>query len=235
MVFKNMNTMTQILEDTVHISKFYLPEHDKLLIELEKLLSIEEKTKATNYKFEQHKKRFIITRGFLRKVLAFYLQCNAADIEILTTNKGKPFIDNSTIEFNVSHSGDYSVIAVTKNKPIGVDIEKAKDTFNENIAKRIFSKEENQYLMSLPEEKRANAFFTIWAKKEAYIKLHGKSIFNKSVEFSVISNKINNIIIKEISVHPKYKSAISISLPLRAIEYWGFDDGLYKKLSAGEM
>ncbi len=57
---------------------------------------------------------------------------------------GKPFLLNSNIHFNLSHSGDYIVLAVDENE-IGVDIEKILP-YSDEIAQKCFVFEEYQWL-----------------------------------------------------------------------------------------
>lgn len=95
----------------------------------------------------------------------------------LSYNKyGKPYLKDeySNTHFNISHSGEWVVIAID-NVPIGIDIQEVTN-IDIKIAKRFFSSEESEYIFSLDEENRIDAFFKLWSLKEAYVKAEGKGL-----------------------------------------------------------
>lgn len=87
---------------------------------------------------------------------------------------GKPHLVNSEIEFNLSHSGDVALIAISKKIPVGIDVQKIEEkTDVEKIARRFFSKRESTVLLKLAPKKQRPAFFELWVRKEAVIKARG--------------------------------------------------------------
>lgn len=100
-----------------------------------------------------------------------------------TYNKyGKPYLAERDIFFNISHSGDYVVCAVS-NKEIGIDIQFLKDMKDMKLAKRFFSKEEVSCLESCSLEDRKFKFFEMWCKKEAYGKWLGTGLSEDVLQF----------------------------------------------------
>lgn len=99
----------------------------------------------------------------------------------------KPFLANLPgVHFNISHSGDYAVCAVS-DAPVGCDIEIIKP-FRENVAKRCFSPEENAALDALTDTAAKEAlFFRFWTLKESFLKAVGCGITGKlsSVSFDL--------------------------------------------------
>ena len=90
--------------------------------------------------------------------------------------KGKPYLREYPLFFNLSHSGEYVVCAVS-DREIGVDIQKCSDTNVMRIAKRFFSEEECRALeASETVEERRQSFFRLWVRKEAYGKFLGEGI-----------------------------------------------------------
>ena len=141
---------------------------------VESTLSANEKERAARFHFEVDKNRFVIAHGVLRKILGHYLHRNPAELTFSVNQYGKPALDNSSLEFNLSHSGDFALIAVTQGRKIGVDVEHIRQGISSHvIAQQYFSKAEVAELQSLPIEKRVNGFFTCWTRKEAYIKAQG--------------------------------------------------------------
>jgi 4'-phosphopantetheinyl transferase len=60
---------------------------------------------------------------------------------------------------------------------IGVDVERVRSDFEyEEIAKRFFSVNEVAVLRTIPPEKKLEAFYHCWTRKEAYIKAQGKGL-----------------------------------------------------------
>lgn len=91
--------------------------------------------------------------------------------------KGKPYLREYPLFFNLSHSGEYVVCAVS-DREIGVDIQKCSAMNIIRIARRFYSEEECRALEACEtEEERQQYFFRLWARKEAYGKLLGEGIF----------------------------------------------------------
>jgi len=142
--------------------------------QMESTLSADETERASRFQFDKDKHRFLVARGSLRDVLSRYLGCQPNQPIFSISKYGKPALDNYKMEFNVSHSGDFALIAVAQDRRVGVDIEKVRQGISSFvIAKQYFSKAEVDELQSLPLEQRETAFFACWSRKEAYIKAHG--------------------------------------------------------------
>ena len=95
--------------------------------------------------------------------------CGVTDDEQLITGKnGKPYLKNKSTFFNISHSGDYAVLAVADSE-IGVDIEKVTH-YSEAVAMRCFTQEERDWLKTQPGNE---AFFRLWTAKESVMKATG--------------------------------------------------------------
>jgi 4'-phosphopantetheinyl transferase len=89
----------------------------------ERLLQQSEMERAARFRFPIHRIRFIAARTALRRLLGWRLRVPPEDVEFLTGDHGKPFVRDTTCEFNLSHSGDLAAIAMTNGAPVGVDIE----------------------------------------------------------------------------------------------------------------
>ena len=140
------------------------------------VLSCDRKKKADRYKFEADKKRCMLAEFLLRDALTkFGCKCDG-EINYIYNEHEKPYLrDFSDVFFNISHSGEY-VVCIVSNVEVGIDIEKVAD-INLDIAKRFFAKGEYEMIMALENESdRLDAFYSIWTKKEAYIKSIGQGI-----------------------------------------------------------
>lgn len=150
------------------------------------VLNRAEKARAAKFVFEKDRVRFIQTRGQLRHLCGRYLSQNPIDINFEYGEHGKPEIRGSDLKFNVSHSHDLALYGFMRHHDIGVDVEYVKKSRDlEGIAKRFFSRQEQVLLEEVPQHEYEYAFYTIWTRKEAYIKATGQGLTQSLASFSV--------------------------------------------------
>ena len=139
---------------------------------LEKLLSPAELARANRFHFTKDRQAYIAAHGALRTILASYLDCGPAEIDFASGTNGKPAV--AGIQFNLSHSADLGVVAVTPDRELGVDVELVDpQRANMDVARRFFSPSEVAVLQALPTDLQPAAFFNCWTRKEAYLKAIG--------------------------------------------------------------
>lgn len=136
-------------------------------------LSEERRAKACRIKTEKEKARSIGAGYLLESMLQEYFGLSKEDIKTLqykTGEHGKPELKQYPgIHFNLSHSGDYVVCAISDSK-IGIDVQRM-DAYRENVAKRFYSREEQQKIAETESEAdRKKLFYAIWTGKESYTK-----------------------------------------------------------------
>jgi 4'-phosphopantetheinyl transferase len=127
-----------------------------------------------------------------RLLLSEILHLNLFDIMIDFDKNGKPFSSASSgLHFNISHSGDWAVCAVSA-LPVGVDIEMIQP-IELSIAKDCFTENEYRTMTSFSKRtEQLDYFYTIWTIKESYIKALGLG-FSKSPDSFGVSIKNNKI------------------------------------------
>ncbi len=164
-----------ILEpDQVHIWRVFLDPQPASVQSTESTLSADESERAARFHFDRDRHRFIIAHTALRDILSRYLDSNPKELTFSVNPYGKPELLNHELEFNLSHSGDFALVAVTQKHKVGVDVEHIRAEKDlEGIAKRFFSQSEVSEFMALPPEQRDTGFFRCWTRKEAYIKAQG--------------------------------------------------------------
>jgi 4'-phosphopantetheinyl transferase len=156
----------------------------------QKLLSDDERERAARFHFSRDRQRFVAARALLRTILGAYLACDPKDLTFQYSNKGKPALGpshaNHNLAFNISHSATVALLAFTRGRQIGVDVEHIRQDFDiEGIARRFFSiHEQSEFLTFAPAEKYA-AFFRCWTRKEAYIKATGEGLSLPLSQFDV--------------------------------------------------
>jgi 4'-phosphopantetheinyl transferase len=155
------------------------------------ILSTDEKVRANRYKNMDIRNRFVAGRGILRTVLGRFLAVDPSVIQISSTWFGKPVLagfSGTSIDFNVSHSGNLMVIAISENHRVGIDLECIDQKIDARAAASIvFSSEEIDYLHE--NENQPGKFFDIWTRKEAVLKTTGFGFSYPSTRFSVISSR----------------------------------------------
>jgi len=151
---------------------------------LQDLLTADERGRAARFHFEKHRRRFIAARGMLRELLGQYLAMDAAAIEFSYNPFGKPAVDG--VYFNLSHSDNLALYAVSRTREVGVDIERVNPAFaGEQIPEQYFSPAEVKILRSLPKDRQIEGFFNCWTRKEAYIKARGLGLSLELDSFDV--------------------------------------------------
>ncbi|MCD8121448.1 MAG: 4'-phosphopantetheinyl transferase superfamily protein [Clostridiales bacterium] len=122
------------------------------------------------FRMKDDRLRYLFSRILLRNVLSKY---PVHDAVFYKNSYGKPFIRNSAVYFNISHSGEYTALSVGDEEN-GIDIEKIEHINIEkfkicftNSQWRSISKSDAPYL----------EFYQNWTIKESFMKLIGKGFF----------------------------------------------------------
>lgn len=119
-----------LCRNKIHLYLVDINQYADQYNELFAMLDVDEKNRANKFKFDKDRRVFLISHGILRKILSSYLGCEAKKIQYAFGEHQKPYIKNHSLQFNLSHSGDRALIAVTQNDDIGVDIEKINSTID---------------------------------------------------------------------------------------------------------
>jgi 4'-phosphopantetheinyl transferase len=139
----------------------------------EALLSEAERARAARFRFADHRDRYVAAHAGLRRVLAAYLDVPPASLAFAAGDGGKPALPG-TLRFNLSHSDACALVAVAREREVGVDVERLRAVPEAlSIARRYFSDSEAASLLGCEGEARDRAFFTLWTRKEALLKLRG--------------------------------------------------------------
>ncbi len=130
--------------------------------------------------------------GFINKVFSIVYNVDQCEITILHTPYGKPYLQGfNNFYFNIAHTENIIVCAVSDYGEIGVDIEKERN-INEKVIKRFFSKEEQAYIQNGGVNKNIR-YTEIITKKEAYSKMMGLGLKMEYPKFNVFEIPITII------------------------------------------
>ena len=225
----------------VHIWKASLSPSESQLARLQNLLATDEQIRAKRFKFLKHRRAFITARGVLRLILSQYLQIAPQSLHFGQGPHGKPFLISPTIpqlSFNVSHSHNIALYAVTLESHIGIDIEYHRKKLGvQSLIQRICSTEEKAILMALSPPEQKKGFFACWTRKEAYVKATGKGITIPLASLTVSlppvkfvglqqtesdEEDISHWAMSELPVGPSYTAAFAIKKINCVTSYWAW-------------
>ncbi len=91
--------------------------------------------------------------------------------QIYYNEYGKPL--NDDLFFNVSHSNEYVVMAISKKYSVGIDIEHIKKDVSDDLINYVCCEEEVEAIKT---SERNKLFYVLWTRKEAILKCKGIGI-----------------------------------------------------------
>ena len=223
---------------TVHVWRISLDQPDDRLDRFRQTLDPDELNRASRFHFEKHRRHFIVARGFLRSVVASYLETLPETVRFSYGAYGKPELASEHVQrFNLSHSHEVALLAVALDAELGVDVEQIRADFaSEEIARRFFSRAEVEVFNALPQEEQVAAFFRCWTRKEAYIKAIGKGLSQALDAFDVTlapgvqaellraeEDDVSRWLLYEIDVGEGYAGALAVERPVAEVRFFRQD------------
>ncbi len=176
--------------------------------------------------------RFALAHGALRRILAAYTGDSPESLVFAETDRGKPSLADGDVAFNLSHSGDIALVAVTRAPSVGVDVEQWKNEVEHHgVAEYCFSPNEQRALREVGSDPHATAqgFFAAWSRKEAYIKATGAGVTDGLDHFDVAlapgtpaallidrrdARAHTRWVMRNLDVAPGYSAALVVEAPL---------------------
>ena len=147
---------------------------------LHRWLSPEERTRADRFRAEKDRARYLAAHGWLRRLLAQYLGILPGELRFAQNVNGKPHVDSPDakwLRFSLAHSDALALIAVAREREVGVDVERVSEgPIDSALVRRTLSPQEQQNLANRPSRERAGAFYALWTMKEAYAKATGAGL-----------------------------------------------------------
>lgn len=195
--WKHFPKRISLLEGEIYVFRFLVANASSVDF-LKQYLTGDEHERAEKIQLENVRMQFVSAHAALNTLLARILNTKIANLEFVKNEQGKLLLKNDSLRFNLSHSQGVVLMAISKDRAVGVDVEKINEKKNFlPIAQRFFSKSEYEEILTLPKSQRANAFFSCWTRKEALVKAMGGSM----------ARLLNQV---EVSVLPEQEAPISI-------------------------
>jgi 4'-phosphopantetheinyl transferase len=223
--------MSMLLEGDIHVWSIDLNCDRQQIDRFSQFLSTAERQRAAKFINPTHGDRWIAARGHLRQILSRYIDLPPAQIGFSYGQYGKPELEGSPIQFNLSHSRDRAVYGIGTKFLIGIDLEYIHPLPAADLVDRFFSKPEQDLFRRLPIESQQAAFFHAWVQKEAYLKACGTGLstpldqievsIDPSTPAAIISAPTDEIWqIQKLTIAPEYAGAIVIGGEYREIKYF---------------
>jgi 4'-phosphopantetheinyl transferase len=169
--------------------------------------------------------RWGAARGVLREVLGRALGCAPAEVAFRYAAHGKPYLADSSLRFNISHSGAVAVIALARAE-VGVDVELPRARRSDAIARRFYAPGEVERLFAQADEaRRADAFFRLWTCKEAFLKVTGEGLSRSTRSYEIaldpprliwatgIPDASRRYSVQPIDIGDPYRAAVVVEAP----------------------
>jgi 4'-phosphopantetheinyl transferase len=169
----------------------------------------------------------VVSRAALRSILGGYLGQPPGDVAIVARPNGKPQLHIGELAFNLTHSADLALIAVTRGCEIGVDVEAVRPIERlAELARRNFHPAEIAAVEAAAATDAAKEFMRCWTRKEAVLKALGTGLTTPLAEFDTIASTSDGAILvsegccylREITPAANYVAALATLAPRQAAQ-----------------
>lgn len=201
-------------------------------------LAPDERARAARLLVAAARRGFICRRARLRQVLAEYLGVAPDAVRFVTNAYGKPAVAGAAaagdLRFSYSHSGALAVLAVTRGREVGVDVEQRRSMPEAlQLATSFFAPSEVAALTRLSAAEREPAFFDCWTRKEAFIKALGLGLSFPLNQFAVSLGEPARLLelhgappppgswtLRSLAVGPGFSAALAVAGTDAAVQCW---------------
>jgi 4'-phosphopantetheinyl transferase len=186
------------LSDQVHVVRIALDAYGDAAA-LAPLLDDEERIRAARFRRSLDRRRFMAAHALARVALGRVLDVPPAALRFTTGPHGKPAIvgGHGDAQYSLSHSGERALVAITRGRAVGVDIERIRAIDALQISARFFSHAERTALASVDSADLPAAFFRCWTRKESFIKATGDGLSSPLDAFDVnIDDSVTNALMR---------------------------------------
>jgi 4'-phosphopantetheinyl transferase len=175
----------------VHVWRAWLDLPREELEPLNSCLNAEERARVAAKRFPRDRGEALASRGILRRILARYTGEEPSALAFRTGEHGKPALDQGSkihpIRFNLSHSSGVALVALARDREVGIDVEHIERTrIDDALAARVMTTDELELWHTSPEEQRTLLFFRLWTAKEAWVKATGRGLSLDPLSFQVL-------------------------------------------------
>jgi 4'-phosphopantetheinyl transferase len=180
------------------------------------VLSAAELARAERFRFEVDRRRWKSARTVLRMLLAMYLGIGPRSVEITTGEHGKPTLNTSHLQFNLSHSEGLALYAFAIDNPVGIDVEVAGRPIDEAaVALAIPSDPGATRVKVFRESERQRELLRVWVRNEAVLKCLGTGL-GAAPDHADVSG----LWLVDLDVGSWPAAALAVAEPPRCVRTW---------------
>jgi 4'-phosphopantetheinyl transferase len=215
-------------EGEVHVWRISLSIDRAQLSAYECGLSEYERERCGRLRYRADADKFIASHGALRTILAAYAGVRPGELEFSRSAFGKPSLisveeASAGIMFNMTDSGEIALVAVSNGREVGVDIERMKTGEDLTAAAlQCFCGAEMDLFRAAHPERQAEVFYTLWSRKEAYVKARGEgmSLVLRNIDVSALPVTLDRRwTLADLTVDREYRGAVALDGKIRRVTY----------------
>ena len=202
-----------LVDTAVHIWWAHLDQPTEALEQFERMLAVDEQARAARIRLKEFSARFVAGRGILRAILGSYLGVAPDRVRFRYGSSGKPALADefaaSGLRFNLSHSHRLALYAVTREREVGVDLERVDPHVDTaGLVGRCFSPREQAEWSGLPDRTRGLAFLNGWTRKEACVKALGDGLTRPLEQVEVPLRPLPSLVAVPLDGEPEHERCI---------------------------
>lgn len=141
-------------------------------------------SKIERFRFWQDAQRSLFGNLLLREGLKDIGSTSRTLNDVAYTAYHRPYLPD--VDFNISHSGEFIICAISKSNQVGIDVEEIKEIPAEEFTGEFSAME----IAAIVEDKSFRYFYTLWTQKEAFLKAIGKGLNVPLNQVAITENKI---------------------------------------------
>jgi 4'-phosphopantetheinyl transferase len=182
---------------------------------LVEVLDDEERERAGAFLLDRHRHRYIAAHAGARVLLGRQLGVPAREVRWARGRNGKPEVPG--VQVNLSHSGRFAALAVSRDRPVGVDVQQVRPGVDaRRMAARYYPAAEARYVAAGDgRDARLHRLFTLWTRKEACLKVAGgRLIPGLAVPVhrrSVVADGAMRYVVRDVPVPDGYLAAVALA------------------------
>lgn len=222
-------TVTAV-EDVVHVWLTRDDVPDAVLARFYAVLDAQERARADAYLRARDRRRFVVAHAAARSIVGEHVGVPADRVRWRIGRHGKPRVagPGRGIEVNLSHSGGLCAVAVSPDRPVGVDIQHISPTLDvAAMARRYYSTAEVRFVLGGESAAvRSGRFTLLWARKEAVVKAAGDRLM-RGMPVSVLERGVVELgdrahRFADLTAPTGYRAAVALrgEQPYHVVESW---------------
>lgn len=197
-----MTAEVALKDDEVHVWQAPLDRLAEQVPALAHTLSADELERSARFREARARSHFVVARGVLRGILGRYLNVAPAGVRFTYGQHGKPYLATdcaaSRLQFSLAHANALVVVAVTRLRAVGVDVENVRPLPElEALARRYLPAREARAVLARPAAERHESFLRYWTDREACLKARGDGL-------SGAWERLDITALQQASAHPPF-------------------------------